>query len=270
MMMKPFVMTFAIFMTVIDAQTTPTPTPFPIEAPIPLTSPLVNVSSIPIFQNCTLPYQVSLTFDDGPTNMTGQILDILKHHNVSATFFINGLHTVDEGLWAVTERIYNENHILGTHTFSHPALSKINDFNIERELMDNELIIRMITNKRPSFFRPPYFDYNDHIISIVKTFGYSLALANLDTEDWLTQNSTEIYDVINSKINQQFGGSFVVLQHAQIPETVAVLSQIITWIQSQGFEIVPLDVCTGINRYQPDNLYGPFMLNGVAWNGSLK
>ena len=61
--------------------------------------------------------KVYLTFDDGPSIYTKDILDILKRYNVKATFFVTGMNTplYDEYL----QKILDDGHSLGIHTYSH-------------------------------------------------------------------------------------------------------------------------------------------------------
>ena len=61
--------------------------------------------------------KVYLTFDDGPSNMTAQILDILSQYNVKATFFVTGKE--DEASKILYRRIVDEGHTIALHSYSH-------------------------------------------------------------------------------------------------------------------------------------------------------
>lgn len=63
------------------------------------------------------PHKVYLTFDDGPSNNTAQILDLLKKYQVKATFFVIGRE--DEESKALYQRIVAEGHTLAMHSYSH-------------------------------------------------------------------------------------------------------------------------------------------------------
>ncbi len=65
------------------------------------------------------PLRVYLTFDDGPSSNTGEILDILKAHNVNATFFVNGTASENPGLEPLYKRIVEEGNAIGMHSYSH-------------------------------------------------------------------------------------------------------------------------------------------------------
>ena len=156
--------------------------------------------------------------------------------------------------------------ILGTHTFSHVSLDQVNDFNINRELYDNELIFRLLLNKRPRFFRPPYFSYNDNILNIVNTFGYTTIVTNLDTSDWSSLDEEEIYQVFVDNLRIAKRMSFISLNHEQVIQSVNVLDRIIKYTKSQNFNIVSMEECLNLPRYQDDNVYGPNLFNGINKN----
>lgn len=69
--------------------------------------------------------RIFLTFDDGPINATTEILDVLKKHNVQATFFINGFHLFGEGdenednSLKSLQRLVKDGHIIGNHSYDH-------------------------------------------------------------------------------------------------------------------------------------------------------
>jgi hypothetical protein len=101
------------------------------------------------------PNQVALTFDDGPDpEWTPQILDILKQKKVSATFFVVGEKAESEP--GLIQRILEEGHELGNHTFTHPNLSRTSDGQIRLELNATRRLIEGITGRSLLFFRPPY------------------------------------------------------------------------------------------------------------------
>ncbi|SCG84499.1 polysaccharide deacetylase family protein [Proteiniborus sp. DW1] len=97
---------------------------------------------------------VYLTFDDGPSSLTTQVLDLLKKENIKATFFVIGTKT-DEGK-NILKRISDEGHSIGNHTFSHNYnfIYKSVD-NFFDDLYKNENIIYESTGKRPKIIRFP-------------------------------------------------------------------------------------------------------------------
>lgn len=94
-----------------------------------------------VFKECLFPGQVVITFDDGPSEWTNQILDILKNNNVKAAFFVTGKKLNSNYSINTVKRIINEGHTLGSHMWSHKIISKLSDTDIitEMELTSNRI-----------------------------------------------------------------------------------------------------------------------------------
>ena len=75
-----------------------------------------------------------ITFDDGPSKWTNQILDTLKVNNVKATFFVTGKSLYSNDSINTVKRIINEGHTLGSHMWSHTMVPKLSDAQIRREM----------------------------------------------------------------------------------------------------------------------------------------
>jgi len=81
--------------------------------------------ALPVAAADTSPDRVFLTFDDGPINITLDVLDVLKTHEIKATFFINAIHLEGRGgenedhAQAALRRIVAEGHVLGNHSHDH-------------------------------------------------------------------------------------------------------------------------------------------------------
>lgn len=100
------------------------------------------------------PREVALTFDDGPSPYTEQVLDILRAHRVRATFFLCGANA--ERYPELVRRIKAEGHEIGNHTYSHPYLYLENRDRIAAEIDRTQDAIQRITGERPRLFRPPF------------------------------------------------------------------------------------------------------------------
>ena len=91
--------------------------------------------TVKLYQTCIDPNHVALTFDDGPNNFsTPVILDYLKAYNINATFFVVG-NMVDRHP-DVLRRIFEEGHMIGTHTYTHPHLTQISHKQVVKEMVD--------------------------------------------------------------------------------------------------------------------------------------
>jgi len=82
--------------------------------------------------SASLPY-VALTFDDGPhPTHTPRLLNILRSHNVKATFYVTGQNAARYP--SLIQRIVSEGHEIGNHTWSHPNLTKLSDSAVKSQL----------------------------------------------------------------------------------------------------------------------------------------
>ncbi|CAG8538730.1 5722_t:CDS:2, partial [Dentiscutata heterogama] len=123
-----------------------------------------------------------LTFDDGPTNDTIAILDLLKSYNLKITFFVVGSRVVSKS--DILLRAFQEGHQIGVHTWSHPYLTTQATEQVISELEWGAEIIKNVTGVRPLYMRPPFGDYDDRIRDICSQLGYKVVIWDKDSEDW--------------------------------------------------------------------------------------
>lgn len=96
---------------------------------------------------------VGLTFDDGPSEITPQILDVLRQKNVRATFFLQGDHIAAHP--DLVRRIHDEGHVIGNHGWSHRTFDTLTDAEALSEITRTNEAIRKITGLTPQLFRFP-------------------------------------------------------------------------------------------------------------------
>ena len=99
--------------------------------------------------------RIALTFDDGPhPYYTQQLLDGLKEREVKVSFFVTGEHALLHP--DIIERMAEEGHLIGNHTYSHMQLNSSNREAFKEELLKTNEIITKITGKEVVYVRPPY------------------------------------------------------------------------------------------------------------------
>src|SRR5439155_25858841 len=96
---------------------------------------------------------VALTFDDGPSEDTERILDVLGAYNLRATFFMLGRQV--ELFAQIARRVVAEGHDLGNHSYSHPIYLFRSPSETRLQLERAQEIIASVTGARPLFARPP-------------------------------------------------------------------------------------------------------------------
>jgi peptidoglycan/xylan/chitin deacetylase (PgdA/CDA1 family) len=110
---------------------------------------------------CTEKQVLALTFDDGPSEWTPLILDLLAEHNARATFFILG--TCIAGRESALERALSEGHELGLHSWSHPHLTQLSDAEIRDEMLKTRAALEQATGFVARIWRPPYFEADERV-----------------------------------------------------------------------------------------------------------
>ncbi len=181
--------------------------------------------------NCYEVACVALTFDDGPSVYTPGLLDILKEHNVKATFFVLGTNVriQSETLY----RMYQEGHQIGNHTWDHPILTKLSDAQIREQLeLTDNLIAQIIGAPTPftPFLRPPYGVYDDRVQAVS---GLPIIFWSVDPMDWRDRNA----EIVAARIIDSPVGA-IILAHDIHKSTVDAVPAIIEALKGRGIHFV--------------------------------
>lgn len=135
---------------------------------------------------------VSLTFDDGPTRFTPQILKVLRQHDVRATFFHPGRRVAERPRLAA--QVAAEGHLLENHTYDHAYPSEIRGgwtrTYLASQFRRTNMRIRDVTGHRPCFFRPPGGHQTSGMTDVARNHGMSTVMWSVDTEDWRQPRTT--------------------------------------------------------------------------------
>ena len=190
-----------------------------------------------------------LTFDDGPSSNTMQILDILDNYGVKATFFVNG-HTgevMDERYRAIVDR----GHAIGLHTYSHDYKNVYGGLDkFEQEIVSLRNHIKQVTGIDTTLFRFPGGSSNsrtDDIKPYIKWLndnGYSYWDWNCSSGDASGTKPSAEQIVANCLVQADAGyKSLVILMHDLKPKdtTVEALPALIEALQARGYEIIAID-----------------------------
>ena len=177
--------------------------------------------------------KIAITFDDGPhPQFTEQLLDGLKERGVQATFFVTGEHA--ELHPDIIERMNEEGHIIGNHTYSHMQLTKGNRDSFKDELIKTNQILNEITGEEVVYVRPPYGTWD-------KSFETELnmipVLWNIDPLDWCSQDVT---GVVN-KVMKEADENAIILMHDYYETSVTAALQIVDRLQEKGYSFVTIE-----------------------------
>ena len=198
--------------------------------------------------------ELSITFDDGPdARYTPRILDILKATSVPAAFFIVGVNA--EAVPALVGRIYQDGHLLGNHTYSHPNVAMITAERTNLELDATLRLIEHMTGRSTILFRPPYNADSepqtpDELIPIVRAQqrGYLTIGERIDPQDWrIGVNASEIVSEVMNEIDD---GNVILLHDGGGDRTATIdaLPEIIERCRAKGYRFVSLGDLIGKSR----------------------
>lgn len=191
--------------------------------------------------------EVALSFDDAPDDLfTPRILDVLKKEGVKATFFCVGNRI--EAYPDVMQRIVDEGHVVGNHSYSHANLPKLSDERFREEIRKTDRLIRQYTGYTPSFVRPPYGNISEEQIKWLASQKRMIVNWNVDSLDWKNLSRDEV--VTNVLADVKPGA--IILQHsgggigADLTGTVEALPEIIAKLRKDGVEFVTIARMLGI------------------------
>lgn len=206
---------------------------------------------------------VYLTFDDGPSENTVKILDTLKEHQVPATFFVCG--NVTEFGRTVYNRIIDEGHAIGNHTFSHSyakVYASVEAFKADVKKLDD--LIFTFTGKRTRLLRYPGGSNNrvntngtgrsvmHEIVPAMLKEGYAHFDWDIDSFD--SGKNVKDKDAIVAAVVDGCGSRprAIVLLHDSYPRvaTTEALPEIIETLKARGFRFEALSETSYTRRFQ--------------------
>ncbi len=183
---------------------------------------------------------VFLTFDDGPSATTSQLLDILEQSDVKATFFMLGPHI--SSYPTQVKRITKDKYGVGLHGMTHrkekfyasPAAALA-------EMQGDNAVLKKVTGVGTTLIRPPYGSkpyFTQSFRDKVLIQGYHLWDWNVDSEDWKYKEDSEtIYNLVMNQVHKLKRANVnpVILMHDQ-KATLKVLPRILKSLKKEGYQ----------------------------------
>ena len=204
-----------------------------------------------------------LTFDDGPTAQTGEILDILKENNVKATFFVVGK---DESYYDMYRRIVEEGHTLALHSYTHDYntiyASKDNFVNDIEELRN---LLYDVTGVTCNYYRFPGGSSNTVTNVPIEDLIEYLDEKGIVYFDWNALNNDAVIDgqspkqlVTNILKDALTHDDTIILMHdiECRHETVESLQMLIDRLRKEGYELLPIDEDTPLIQQKSGKMNG--------------
>ena len=186
-----------------------------------------------------------LTFDCGYENgNTEMILDALKKHHVSATFFVVGTYIESEP--ELIKRMVDEGHTVGNHTWHHPDMSQIASMDsFRKELEDVESVYKEITGKEMTkYYRPPQGKFSETNLQMAKELGYKTFFWSLAYVDWYDNDQPTKEEAFDKLLGRIHPGA-VVLLHSTSATNAEILDELLGKWEEMGYQIRPLEELAG-------------------------
>lgn len=224
---------------------------------------------------------VSLTFDDGMSTYSNELLDILLQEGVTASFFVRG-KTLEapfdgwEGNRRALARLVAEGHGVCNHTYHHPFLSPLSEAQVRSEMTRTEQLIADVTGLHTRCMRPPHTDYGqggktddngnptpktDTILKVMRDLDYMVVLVDLEPEDWnyastdpdyaQNWNPQHVLDTVTAAATSK-NTPILHLQHdtKYTEKSIQMVGQVIDIYRQNGWQIISLDECLGQALYR--------------------
>jgi peptidoglycan/xylan/chitin deacetylase (PgdA/CDA1 family) len=186
--------------------------------------------------DCTVFACVAVTFDDGPGQHTGAVLDALAERRAAATFYVQG-YRVEQNRGMLV-RADTEGHQIGNHTWNHPDLTKLPDEEVKSQLDRTSALIRATIGTSPTTFRPPYGAVDQRVLGDT---ALPAILWTVDTLDWQLPDD----DVLLGRAVTGVDPGDIVLLHDVHENTARMTPAILDGLLGRGFTLVTVQQLLG-------------------------
>lgn len=174
---------------------------------------------------------VALTFDDGPSIYTEEILNTLKKYNSNATFFVLG-NKIDNYSNIIIKMYENGNEI-GNHSYNHRWLTKLSTDEQKEQINKTQEIIKKYTGYTPIYMRPTYGSINK---KLRENINLEVVLWSVDTKDWKYKN---IDTIVNNALTNVKDGS-IILMHDTHERTSEAVKKLVPKLIEKGYQLVTI------------------------------
>ena len=206
-----------------------------------------NKREVPIYSVDRDDNYVSISFDAAwGADKTRQIMDVCDSYGVKATFFLV-VFWIDKYPEMVAE-IAARGFEIGTHSATHPQMSKLSEAQVREELTSSSKKIFEITGKPVTLFRPPFGDYNNQLIKVATGLGLYTIQWSVDSLDWKGLGPREITERV-----QKAASGDIILCHNNSDHIVEALPLIFEALKLKGLKLCPIGELIYKDNYYIDN-----------------
>ena len=175
---------------------------------------------------------IALTFDDGPSAYTKDIMDLLEKYGGRATFFVVGemLEKRSEEL----QHMIDTGHEIASHTWSHTNLRKVPKEEGKKAMNSVVTYMKEHYNYDVKLCRPPYGASNATVKEEAGELGIALVIWSVDTLDWSTRNAESTFKAVKKEAKD----GAIILCHDIHKPTAESMKKVIPWLYEKGYQMV--------------------------------
>lgn len=203
---------------------------------------------------------VALTFDDGPSQYTNTLLDILEQNDAKATFFMQGVNVARYGADTIP-RMVSLGCTLGNHSYDHVNLKSGGAEVAKQEFDQTDALIAQYNNGTgAAVIRFPYGEYTKELAADT---GRSCWFWDIDTLDWKTKNVESNISAVLDNVAENGGN--IILMHDIHEASVEACKTIIPELKNRGYELVTVEELAAAKGYEvePGVTYFGFSQNDI-------
>ncbi len=241
--------------TTSTATPTFTPTPMPLPSPTATATPTASPTPAPVVHagptggwplivvGKPRTGLVALTFDAGGRDpgLTSQLLDALQHYGAHCTFFLTGEWA--EANPELVRRMVSDGHELANHTYDHPHLPQVADQGILDQLSRTEQAVQKVAGVAlQKYVRPPFGDYDDRVLALLTSHGYSVVYWSLDSADWRPEFTSRM---VQDRVGEKAGAGDIVVAHCYAPKTAEAYPGVLASLRARGLRFGTLSQVLG-------------------------
>ncbi|MBO5103307.1 MAG: polysaccharide deacetylase family protein [Clostridia bacterium] len=192
-----------------------------------------NLRKIPVYNVQTEEKRVAISFDAAwGADKTEKIMEILKEYNANATFFLVGFWS--EKYPEIVKQIHTNGFEIGTHSNTHPDLTKLSQEQVRLELEESISKIKACDDSiEVKYFRAPFGAYNNTVIETAESLNLQTIQWNVDSLDWKGISGSEIATRILNRVNN---GS-IILCHNNSDHILDALPIVLDRLKLQGYTV---------------------------------
>ena len=180
--------------------------------------------------------EILITFDNGYENgNTGPILDTLKENNAKAIFFLTGQYVEDND--ELVQRMIDEGHTIGSHTYHHPVMTDIDNQKLIDEIISLHNLMLEKYQYQMEVIRPPKGEFSEKTLAISQALNYETMFWSFAYNDFNVDLQPDPQSSLTKLVDNLHNGEILLL-HSVSNTNMQILDEFLKEVINQGYEIV--------------------------------